>query len=309
MTGDGAVLLFGGPYGNLQATEAVLAEAARRGIGADRIVCTGDVVAYCGEPVATIARIRSAGIRVVMGNCDEQLASGADDCGCGFADGSACDRLSAAWFACVDRAVGAEDRDWLGSLPRALDLDVGGRRLRVVHGGLERINQFIFATTPLAEKQRQLALAAADGCDGMIGGHCGLPFTQVIDGRLWHNPGVTGMPANDGTARVWISVLTPRRGEIEIAHHAIDYHHEAAMGAMARNGYPDAYRRALGSGIWPSGDVLPDFERTVQGQPLTAGAVTWRASDRQPGLGAHWPAWPLSATEAAGAQTAADARA
>ena len=37
------------------------------------------------------------------------------------------------------------------------------------------------------------------GVDGLVAGHCGLPFTQTIDGRLWHNPGVIGMPANDGT--------------------------------------------------------------------------------------------------------------
>ena len=29
---DGPALLFGGPYSNLEATQAVLAEAARRGI-------------------------------------------------------------------------------------------------------------------------------------------------------------------------------------------------------------------------------------------------------------------------------------
>ena len=42
---DGPTLVFGGPYSNLQATRAVLAEAARRGIPHQRVVCTGDVVA------------------------------------------------------------------------------------------------------------------------------------------------------------------------------------------------------------------------------------------------------------------------
>lgn len=44
------LLVFGGPYGNLQAVQAVLAEAGRRGISGDRIVCTGDIAAYCGNP-------------------------------------------------------------------------------------------------------------------------------------------------------------------------------------------------------------------------------------------------------------------
>lgn len=296
IAGDGPVLVFGGPYGNLQATDAVLAAAHQHGIAPQRIVCTGDLVAYCGDPVATIARIRDAGIHVVMGNCDEQLATGAADCGCGFPEGSSCDRLSSAWFACVDRAVGAADRGWLAGLPRHLDALVGGRRLRVVHGGVGAINQFVFATTPLAEKRRQLALVAADGCDGIVGGHSGMPFTQVIDGRLWHNAGVVGMPANDGTARGWYSVLTPARGALEISHHAFAYDHEAAMAAMARGGYPAEYRAALASGIWPSGDVLPAHERTVQGAALQPACVRWLAAVRRPGISAAWPAWPVPLT-------------
>ena len=42
---DGPALIFGGPYSNLQATAAVLAEAARLGIPAAHIICTGDLIA------------------------------------------------------------------------------------------------------------------------------------------------------------------------------------------------------------------------------------------------------------------------
>ncbi len=81
---DGPALVFGGPYSNLQATTAVLAEAGRLGIPPERIICTGDLVAYCGDPNATIELVRRSDIHVVMGNCDEQLARDAQDCGCGF---------------------------------------------------------------------------------------------------------------------------------------------------------------------------------------------------------------------------------
>src|SRR5690348_4001959 len=110
---DSPALVFGGPYGNLQATRAVVAEAARRGIPAARIICTGDLVAYCGDPAATIDLVRRAGIHVVMGNCDEQLAQHAADCGCGFPTGSTCERLSAAWFAHADAEVDRDARAWL----------------------------------------------------------------------------------------------------------------------------------------------------------------------------------------------------
>jgi len=54
---DGPVLLFGGPYSNLQATRAMRAEAQRRGIAPAACICTGDVVAYCGDAAATVAEI------------------------------------------------------------------------------------------------------------------------------------------------------------------------------------------------------------------------------------------------------------
>jgi hypothetical protein len=46
---DEPVMVLGGLYSNLEATRAALAEAARLAIPADRIICTGDVVAY-GAP-------------------------------------------------------------------------------------------------------------------------------------------------------------------------------------------------------------------------------------------------------------------
>ena len=49
---DGPAIVFGGPYGNLEATQGLLAEAARLGVPAERIICTGDVICPCGSNCA-----------------------------------------------------------------------------------------------------------------------------------------------------------------------------------------------------------------------------------------------------------------
>src|SRR5262249_25968417 len=134
--------------------------------------------------------------------------------------------------------------------------------------------RFVFATTPVSLKREELVLA---GSDGVIGGHCGLPFTEIVDGKLWHNAGVIGMPANDGTARVWFSRLTPAKAGLTIEHRAIAYDHAAAAAAMRKAGLPAEYRVALASGIWPSCDVLPPRETRKQGVPLEASSVLWKA--------------------------------
>lgn len=274
---DTPLLLFGGCYSNLQATGALLAEAARLGIPPARMICTGDVIAYGGDPRPTLARLRAAGVAMVMGNCEEQLAEAAPDCNCGFAPGSACDRLARTWFSFAQSEITDEERAFLATLPRRLILHLAnGLRLAVVHGTPGRINRFLFASEP---RESVLAELAAAGTDGVIGGHCGLPFTRIVAGRLWHNPGVIGLPANDGTPRVWFSLLHPRGDGILIEHRALTYDAEAAAAAMRRAGLPEDYAETLISGLWPNLDILPLPERAATGIPLTFAPLLW-----QPGL-------------------------
>lgn len=286
---NGPVLVFGGPCSNLEATLAVLAEAERRGIPPERIVCTGDVVAYCADARATVAAVRKAGVHVVMGNCEGSLAAMAGDCGCGFAPGSTCDRLSSAWYAHADRELGADERAWMGTLPRRLDIEIAGLRLAVVHGGVTTINRFLFASTPARVKAMELDAA---GVDGIIAGHCGLPLTQVIDGRLWHNAGSAGVPANDGTSRVWCSVLSPgpEPRTLIVEHVPVGYDFPAAAAKMRAAGLPEGYATALETGLWPSCDVLPAAELKVQGVPLVPGTLVWRRDADPAVASAFWPA-------------------
>ena len=242
---DGPLMVIGGPYSNFEATQAILNEAARREISSDRIICAGDVVAYGADPAATVEIIRDAGCHVIMGNCEESLAAGAADCGCGFPAGSACERLSAAWFSHAMAELKGDALTWMAGLPRRIDVEIGGYRFAVVHGGVDHINQFVFASTAAAIKDEELGKAE---CDGVISGHCGLPFTQMIGGRLWHNAGVIGMPANDGTPRVWYSIVTPERDGISIEHRTLAYDYAAAAAKMRRAGLPEEYAGALQTG-------------------------------------------------------------
>ena len=277
---DGPVLVFGGPYSNLEATLAVLAEAQRRAIPRERIVCTGDIVAYAADAVATTAAIREAGIWAVMGNCEESLAAGANDCGCGYAEGSACATLASEWYAHAHRTLDAESRRWMGALPRQLRIEISGRRLVVVHGGTRQINRFVFASTPASVKRVEMAGLEADG---VIAGHSGIPFTEVVGQKLWHNAGAIGMPANDGTPRTWFSLLTPTDGGIRIEHIALDYDRRAAARKMRAAGLPVGYADALETGRWPSLDILPPAEHAATGKPIEAAAIFWPSSDQGEG--------------------------
>ena len=281
----GPVLFFGGPYSNLEAFEAVLREAARRAIPSERIVCTGDLVAYGADASACVTLARELRIQVVMGNCEEQLAAGEPDRGCGYAPGSTCDLLSRTWYAHALQSLDMDARRWLGGRPRQLDIEVGRFRLAVVHGSLNSINRFVFASTPSRIKALDLE---ASGADGIVAGHCGLPFTQSIGGKLWHNPGTAGLPANDGTPLIWCSVILATDDELIIEHVALAYDHATAATKMRAAGLTEAYALALDTGLWPSCETLPPGEAKAAGKKLSPTTLRFGARTGEP------LAWPVS---------------
>jgi predicted phosphodiesterase len=263
------LLVFGGPYSNVRAVTALRAQAATLGIDAGRIICTGDVVAYCAEPEETVAAVRAWGCHVVAGNCEEQLARDADDCECGFARGSSCDRLAKGWYAFARRRISAHSRAWMAGLPKALVLTVAGRTVRVVHGGIDRINRFVFAS------QRKLIAAQLEkaSADIVIAGHAGVPFIARVGQRVWFNPGVIGMPANDGTPDVWYGLVETRGDDLILSTQRLAYDSLGAATAMRRPAHADGYAEALLTGRWPSIDVLPRREREASGKEIAQRTV------------------------------------
>ncbi|MGZ0186817.1 MAG: metallophosphoesterase family protein [Alphaproteobacteria bacterium] len=276
---EGSAIIFGGPYSNVQATRALFDAADRLGVPQSRIICTGDVVAYCGDPAETARLTQASGVTVVAGNCEAMAAEAADDCGCGFDAGSTCAALSADWWGHISANVDAPLRRWMADLPSAVELRIGGRRLLVTHGVPGSDNTFVFPSGGRAEK---LSAIAAGGLDGIVAGHSGLPFVQILDGQLWLNAGAIGMPANDGTPRGWYAVLTVLPDGLDIRLEPLAYDHQGAAGSMRQQGLAAGYASCLLTGRWPSEDVLPPQERAQAGRPLAPRRVFWPTEPIQP---------------------------
>ena len=265
----GPVLAFGGPYSNLAATRALRRRAARMGLPAGNVLCTGDVVAYCAEAAETASEIRDWGVKVVAGNCEKQLAAGALDCGCGFEDGTACDLLSAGWYAHANAACDVDARVWMGTCPDIAVFTHGGRRVAVIHGGATDIARFIWPVSPESVFAEEIsALRAEVGpVDMIIAGHSGIPFQRQVGEVLWLNAGVIGMPPHDGGIATRFALL-PEAGAPRIE--VLDYDPAPTVQAMQAAGLVQGYHAALTSGWWPSEDVLPP-ELRRRDQSLASG--------------------------------------
>jgi predicted phosphodiesterase len=64
--------IFGDIHANLEALEAVLADAESQGV--TNYVCLGDVVGYNADPAACLERVRELGCPIVKGNHDEDAS-------------------------------------------------------------------------------------------------------------------------------------------------------------------------------------------------------------------------------------------
>ena len=124
----------------------------------------------------------------------------------------------------------------------------------------------MFKSLPVEEFQNELKHSKADL---ILAGHSGLPFTKRIENKYWHNAGVIGMPANDGQANTWYSILDVNdNGDLLIENKSLHYDYNTAYETMQKSGLSNGYADGLQSGLWPSLDVLPDLERQQQGQAL-----------------------------------------
>jgi predicted phosphodiesterase len=264
---EGPLLIFGGPYGNLPATTAFRTLAEQRGIPPEHIICTGDLVAYCAEPDETVCLLLDWGIQIIMGNCEQSLANRAIDCGCGFETGSPCSALSTQWFRYADKEISDVNRLWMSKLPQTLTFKLAGRQLAVVHGGVSQINRFLFASTSAADKLDELNLVVP-GIDGLIAGHCGIPFGQIVSGKAWLNAGVIGMPANDGTQDGWYLLIEADGEQLKAHWHRLSYPAGLTRQTMLKAGLTSGYADTIISGLWPSEDVLPAAEKRNRGKTL-----------------------------------------
>jgi hypothetical protein len=161
--------------------------------------------------------------------------------------------------------VSEKSIEWLMPLPEFIEFTYYGKKCVVVHGSYFHTSDFMFRSTPWDKKAANFSSTKADV---IIGGHCGLPFNDIKNGQVWLNPGVIGMPANDGTTRVWYMLLHPSDNGLRFTHESFVFDYEETFARMLEEELPIAYAKTLTSGLWDNCDILPDEETDEQGKAL-----------------------------------------
>ena len=126
----------------------------------------------------------------------------------------------------------------MAGLPKTLTYHEGGVTFQLIHGGVDVVNRFVFAP----DHDRIAAELARADADVIVAGHCGLPFIEMAGSRVWFNPGVIGMPANDGTPDGWYGLIKVDGRRLALATRRLAYDFTAAARAMFRMHPPTTTR-------------------------------------------------------------------
>ncbi len=254
------VAVFGGVYNNHHALAALLEDAARR--GAEALYCLGDLGGFGPHPDKVRPLLEAGGVKTIQGNYEESLATGREDCNCGYADPRD-NHFAEISYRYTARRCSGDFKRWMGTLPGRRRIRVGAKELLLVHGSPRRINEFLFhSTTPVPFLE---VLLDEERCDGLLCTHTGLHWHRRLpSGRDAVNVGVIGRPANDGRTEVWYSLLTDRGERLGVELVPLAYDHRALAAEMRREELPEEFVDTILTGWWTTClEILPARERAA----------------------------------------------
>ena len=254
------VVVFGGVYSNRHALEAVLVRAEAE--GADATYCLGDLGGFGPHPERVWPLLVEHGVRVLQGNYEQSLSSGAEDCNCGYTDPRD-NHFAEISYRYTERHCSAGFKQWMGTLPERRRLRLGQREWLLVHGSPRRVNEFLFeSTSPVRFLE---TLLDRERCDGLMFTHTGLHWHRRLpSGRDVVNVGVIGRPANDGRTNVWYTMIEddPEGGPPRVHQRPLDYDFRSLAQEMRAEGLPGEFIETILNGWWTSClEVLPARER------------------------------------------------
>ena len=236
------VTIFGDIHGNLPALESVLADMDAQGL--TPLYCLGDLVGYGTFPNEVIEMIRQLNIPTLMGNYDQGVGNSSDDCGCAYTskEAEALGKRSIAW---TNEHTTADNKLYLRQLTDQIPLQLGGLRVRLVHGSPRKINEYLYEERPDATMERLLDLADADV---LVCGHTHIPYHRILpSGRHVVNAGSVGKPKDKKPEACYV-VLEAMDNSLNVIFRRVPYDIERAAKAIEASDMPNEYAEMLRTG-------------------------------------------------------------
>jgi putative phosphoesterase len=231
------VAVLGDVHGNVHALRAVLQDARKR--GAEVCINTGDFLGYGAEPEEVVRLIRSTPSINIVGNYDLKVFR-VHGRGQGKEEGPTGKSLAFQW---AYEHISPSSREWLLSLPKEVRLEIGGKRILLVHGSPFCMEEHV---GPGTSELRLWEIASSSNADLLIFGHSHQAMSREISGTHFLNPGSVGRQ-DDGDPRASYAVLRLSPFDAEI--YRVDYDMEGAAKAVRSKGLPEVFAQMILQGL------------------------------------------------------------
>ena len=196
----------------------------------DEMVCVGDVVGYNPWPEECVEAVRELCSSVVRGNHDRNVDTPAR---------YQANRMAHAGLELASEQLSAEQKEWVRSLPRSVEVADG--RILVVHDHPEHVDRYV--RPPDFTRMRPYL----DEYDALLLGHTHVQHEATVDGRLVLNPGSVGQP-RDGDPRAAYAVVETDGETPTAALHRVEYDVERVQAAIREAGLPERTADRLAEG-------------------------------------------------------------
>ena len=238
-------------HSNLEALEAVIADARERG-DFDAVWCLGDSVGYGPDPEACLDLLMSFPLVAVAGNHDRAALDVRES-----ADFNNAAAFAADW---TSRRLGQDYREFLGGLPEVTKAG----EFTLVHGSLRApLREYLLNEEAAASTFGRLTTAYC------LVGHSHMPFLCLenregplfvqftedevfpLDPRRWiANPGSVGQPRDyDPRPSYALFVKGERDSAGTLERHRVEYNRAATQEKMRQAGLPRSLIDRLNHGV------------------------------------------------------------
>ncbi|MGH9356713.1 MAG: metallophosphoesterase family protein, partial [Terriglobia bacterium] len=160
------------------------------------------------------------------------------------------------------RNTSEENKAWLRTLPGAIRVTLGGRRVLLCHGSPRKINEFLWESTSSNSFLDYLLNTAR--ADVVCVAHTGIKWHRRLPGdRHFVNVGVLGRPENDGQTNTWYTLLDVCQKDLLVEFAPAVYDFGALAANMERENLPREFIETILTGWWTTClEVLPHKERS-----------------------------------------------
>jgi putative phosphoesterase len=201
-------------HSNYLALEKVLKDIDKQGY--KDIFCLGDLTGYGPFPNKVFPLLTKFRVKTLMGNYDEAVGFDLEDCGCQYS-----------------------------GLPKSFELEVGGFRLKMVHGSPKSMYEFIYKDSP---PQRVLDLMEGQRIDVLFCGHTHLPYIKKIRSKWIVNPGSVGRPRSKSPSSSF--AIVELDGELKAEITKVDYHYEKHAREIEESHLPNDFAEHVRKGCY-----------------------------------------------------------